>query len=137
MSVIVSKRGKQKFGVYLKSVDLAAYTIKACLSEKRFPKKYRWILTKEIASEAIHAAVCVRKANSLDLRLKSLHEDRLRFQKEANVSFETLLTLIDIAYTILKFPSSTLEYWTGLVIDAEEALAAWVDSDRDRIRALR
>lgn len=136
MSVIVSKRGRQKFGVITKALILARHTVKVCANEKNFPKKYRWILTKEMIVESLKIVTNIRKANNLDLRHPELRADRYRYQMEANGSCEALLTLIEVAWGILPLSEQKVEYWTGLVVDVEEALAAWLDSDKRRVKEL-
>lgn len=133
MSVIVSKRGKQKFGVITKALELAAYTVKICSNEKNFPKKYRWVITKDIVNEALHIVTSIRKANNLDLRHASLRDKRLEYQMEANGSCEALLTLIEVAWDVMPLSDDRVEFWTGLVIAVEEALAVWRESDKKRI----
>ena len=128
MSVIVSQRGKQTFGVITKAIKLAEYTVKICVNEKNFPKKYRWIFTKEIIVETLHIVTNIRKAYSSEKN--KLYDDAYHYQIEANGACESLLTLIEVAWGVLSIPSSRIEYWTGLIIDVEEALADWVDNDK-------
>lgn len=137
MSVIVSKRGPQKFGVITKAIKLAVYTVKICANNKYFPKKYRWMLTNRIVTEALNIVLNLRKANNLNLNRPELHADRYSHQMEANGACEALLTLIEVAWGVMPLSENRIEYWTGMVIDVEESLKTWVDSDRKRIAGMK
>lgn len=130
MSVIVSKRQPQKYDSLTKAIILARYTVAICMNEKNFPKKFRWILTKDIVNESLHIITNLRKAANIELQTKDLKEEKYSYQIEAYNSCESLLTLIEVAWPLMPLHEDRVEYWTGLVIDVEEAIEAWIKRNK-------
>lgn len=136
MAVPVNRRSPQKFGVLTKAIELAAHTVKICGNEKNFPKKYRWMLTQEIVKTEIQIVTDIRMANSIHVASAADLERRRALQQSANGKCEALLTLIEIAWNVLGLSGVSVENWTGLVLDVEEAISVWRKSDRDRFGKL-
>ena len=136
MSVPKGDRKQGKLEVLVMLNALATYTIQICKNEKNFPKRDRWILTQPIVREAVDAYANARKANAI--RVATMDDYRLRreYQMKTRCNLEALLGLVEIAYTSLSLEEGRVEYWTGLVIAAEEKLGAWRSGDRKRYREL-
>ena len=65
MAIPKSKRTTTPLNVLVEADTLACYTILICTDEKRFPKRYRWCLTKQIIESAVQAKMRIAKANSV------------------------------------------------------------------------
>lgn len=135
MSVLKAKRTESKLMVIVKARELCTYTIKICKNEKHFPKRDRWILTQPIVSEALTIFRNTRKANAVNVETADDYLYRRRQQVEAYSCCESLLSLIELAYTTLGLESERVEYWTGLVLEVETLLAKWKSRDKERYQA--
>ena len=62
-------------------------------------------------------------------------EYRRNQQVQAHSHLEALLSLIDLAYTSFGIESNRVEYWTGLVLKADDRLKNWMKSDKARYTA--
>lgn len=132
MSVIKAKRAPGKFEVLVKARNLCVYTLGICKNEKSFPKRNRWILTQPIVNEALAMLSCIRRANAVRVVRAEDYVYRRGQQAEAYARAEALLALIDLAYNVLGLEARRVEYWTGLVLEAEDKLKNWQKSDRER-----
>ncbi len=136
MSVPVYKRTEQKLEVITNAINLAKHTMRLTHNEKHFPKRYRWMITQKIVNTAIDIVTNVRKANNIRIEEKSDLLQRRQYQIDALNDCETLLTLIEIAYSMFNLESGSVEYWTGLIVKQEQLISKWRKSDRDRHREL-
>ena len=136
MSVPVYKRTEQKLEVITNAINLAKHTMRLTHNEKHFPKRYRWMITQKIVNTALDIVTNVRKANNIRIEEKSDLLQRRQYQIDALNDCETLLTLIEIAYSMFNLESGSVEYWTGLIVKQEQLISKWRKSDRDRHREL-
>lgn len=101
MSVRSGDRTQGKLEVLNLAMNLCTHTLRLCRTERYFPKSQRWLLTQKIASEAVDALTCIRKANAT---LVDGTEDHYRlrsgYQAEAHAHLGALYALVDIAYNM-------------------------------------
>lgn len=135
MSVRVGDRSEGTLGVLNDIANLGAYTIQICRSEKVFPKSSRWVMAKPIVDECIGALTCVRRANAVFVDTVSDFEYRRNQQVQAHSHLDAMLSLIDLAYSSFGIESKRIEYWTGLVLKADDRLKSWMKSDKARYTA--
>ncbi len=132
MSVRKGDRGEGKLQVLNKARELKKYSLERA---KNFPKSTRWLYANPIATEVRTASTCIRKANAIYLT-KEFSEDykyRRGEQIKAHASLDALLDLIDDAYGAGYISGDQAEYWTGLVIQTDDLLRAWIKSDKEKI----
>lgn len=136
MSVIKAHRNTGKLEVLTKASALCAYTVQICKNEKNFPKRDRWILTQPIVREAVDSFTCMRHANAVKVVTMDDYKYRRAQQVEAYSHLEALLGLIDIAYNVLSLGSDRVEFWTGSILEVEDLLQGWRESDRKRYESI-
>ncbi len=136
MSVVKSKRGKSRFEVLIKANELAAFTIRICSNEKNFPKRYRWTITSKIVDEAIDICRFIRKANkyALDIEKPKDYKKRLKYQKKALGSTDSMLALMDIAYYTFHIKDEKIDNWVGMVVSLQALLESWKKSDKNYMK---
>lgn len=100
MSVRTSERGEGKLEVLDCARILSEYTVQACMNEKVFPKKSRWVMANRIVNECLDAISDIKKANSIRLENANAFQ-RYLHQQDAYGHLETMLALIDLAYNTL------------------------------------
>lgn len=135
MSVRTGDRSEGKLGVLNEIRKLGEYTIQICRNEKVFPKSSRWVMVKPIVDECIGAMTCVRRANAVYVDPKFPEDDyryRRSEQVRAHSHLDAMLSLIDLAYLSFGIESRRIEYWTGLVLHADDKLKSWMKSDKER-----
>ena len=101
MSVRKDQRKEGVMAVLVSVRALAKYTLTICKSEKRFPKRDRWIITDKIVKHALKAAVCADKANDVKVEDWDDYLRRRRLQKKALKAIRGIITLKQIAYETL------------------------------------
>lgn len=134
MSVRTGDRSEGKLGVLNEIRKLGEYTIQICRNEKVFPKSSRWVMAKPIVDECIGALSCVRRANAVFVDENHIEDYKYRRseQVKAHSHLDAMLSLIDLAYTSFGIEANRIEYWTGLVLYADDKLKAWMKSDKER-----
>jgi len=132
MSVVKNKRTESRLEVITRARELAAYTIKICSNEKNFPKRYRWCVTSKIVDSAIGINSLINKANSIYVKTDEDFKQRRECQVEAMSETYGMLTMMDIAYYTFGMDSKRIDHWTGLVLELQQLLRKWRDSDFDR-----
>jgi len=136
MSVRKGDRSESKLEVLNDCRILAEYTIQICRNEKIFPKSSRWIMSKRILDECLEAISCIRRANAVYVgdkqSFKLNFEFRYQQQMQAHAHLDTLLTLVDLAYNTYNIEGRKIEYWTGLILEADDKLKAWMKADKER-----
>lgn len=136
MSVRKGDRDENKLEVLNDLRILSEYTIQICRNEKIFPKSSRWIMAQRIVNECLEAVTCVRHANSAyvgdDFMKDRILEYRIAEQMKAHSHLDAMLSLIDIAYGTFGIEGRKIEYWTGLVLTADDRLKAWMKGDKAR-----
>lgn len=136
MSVRVGDRTEGTLGVLNEIKVLATYTIQACKQEKVFPKCSRWIMAKPIVDECISALTCVRRANAVLVQTKMDFDYRRNNQVQAHSHLDAMLSLVDLAYSAFDIETRKVEYWTGLILKADDKLKAWIKSDKERYQKI-
>lgn len=134
MSVPTGKRQEGDMQVIRELTELARYTVTACKNESVFPKSSRWLLTQKIVNEAIDALSCATRANAVKVDYKPDFEYRHAQQREAHSHLEALLTLLNVAYTVVQIEGRRIDYWTGLIVSADTKLKKWIRSDKVRYK---
>lgn len=134
MSVPLSKRGKQKMAVLIKSGELAVYTIKICSNEKNFPKRYRWCLTAKVVDSAVSIDTYATEANAVFVTNADEYRYRRLCQDKAIAQCNVLLSLIDVSLRAFGMEADRVEYWTGLIKDERTLLREWKRSDQERYK---
>lgn len=136
MSVRVGDRSEGTLSVLNDIRVLGEYTIQICKSEKVFPKSSRWILSKPIVDECVSALACVRRANAVFVQTEMDYHYRRNQQVQAHSHLDAMLSLVDLAYNSFSIESKRIEYWTGLILKADDRLKAWMKSDKERYKNL-
>ena len=136
MSVIKAKRSEGKLQVLTQANNLCVYTVQICKNEKYFPKRDRWIMTQHIVHEALDVLCCVKRANAVNVATWEDYIYRRAQQVEAYSHAEALLTLLDVAYCTLCIENDRIEFWTGQIIETENLIKKWRESDRKRYKAI-
>ena len=136
IGVLKNQRGEQKLEVVTKAIELAAYSVNTCKSEKNFPKKERWIMASRIANLALDIVTAVRKANDVRVSVAQDYLYRRQLQIEASGNCEAMLTLIELAHKCFDLETRKTEYWVGMILELEKLISKWRKSDRDRFGSL-
>lgn len=136
MSVRVGDRSEGTLSVLNDIRILGEYTIQICKTEKVFPKSSRWILAKPITDECVSALTCVRRANAVFVQTDTDYVYRRNQQVQAHSHLDAMLSLVDLAYNSFSIESKRIEYWTGLILKADDRLKAWMKSDKERYKHL-
>ena len=135
MTVPAAQRKENRMEVQTKATELAAYTIQAAGNEHVCPKHHRWSLGTRLTDCALAIARHIDIANSLSLDRADEADERRMEQRLALAETYALLTLIHVARAISRFPADRLAFWVGSVLDCQNLLRAWADSDRRRRKA--
>lgn len=134
MSVRKGERSEGKLQVLNKARELKRYTLGIIRSEKNFPKSTRWLYAYPIAEEIRKACVCIRHANSVFVTC----EEELRYrrveQTKAHAHLDALLDLIDDVYDAAYITGRQVDYWTGLILQTDDLLKAWMKSDKEKYK---
>lgn len=138
MSVRKGDRGEGKLQVLNKARELKAYSLRLVKNDKHFPKSTRWLYAAPIANEVREACICIRHANSVYVSDSVTREDEYRYrrseQTKAHAHLDALLDLIDDAYGAGYISGDQTEFWTGLTLETDDLLKAWIKSDKERYK---
>ena len=100
MAIPKSKRTTPPLSVLVEADTLACYTILICTDESRFPKRYRWCLTKQIIESAVQAKMHIAKANSVYVNDTESAKLRRTYQQEAIADIAALSAAMDTAFRL-------------------------------------
>ena len=134
MSVVESKRTESGLEVFVKSNELAAFTVHICSNEKVFPKRYRRCLTSKIVDSVLEVYKSIMSANRIKVENKLDYELRENLQNQALANLEAALSLMDVAYKAFNLTDSKVENWVGQVKEVQKFLRAWKKSDYSRYK---
>ena len=138
MSVRKGDRGEGKLQVLNKARELKRYTLGLLKNEKHFPKSTRWLYAAPIANEIREACICIRHANPVYISDGVTKEDEYKYrrgeQTKAHAHLDALLDLVDDAYDAGYIAGAQAEYWTGLTLQTDDLLKAWIKSDKEKYR---
>lgn len=132
MSVRTGDRGEGKLQVLNKARELKQYSLTLIKSEKNFPKSTRWLYASPIVEEVRSACVCIRHANSVYITNDEEYKYRRMEQVKAHANLDALLDLIDDAYDAGYISGKQVEHWTGLILQTDDLLKAWIKSDKEK-----
>jgi len=135
MSVRKGDRGEGKLQVLNKARELKKYSLTIIKSEKNFPKSTRWLYASPIVNEVREACICIRHANSVYVTTEDEYNYRRMEQVKAHAHLDALLDLIDDAYDAGYISGKQVEYWTGLILNTDDLLKAWIKSDKEKRKA--
>lgn len=137
MSVPKGDRGKSKLDVLQLSLQVSRTMIRACKNEKYFPKSTRWVFAKRIIDECVDAVICIRRANAVfmsDAMTEADYAYRRSLQVQAHTHYEALLGLLDMVQEVHNIPGDRIEYWVGMIVEADDLLKEWIKSDSERVK---
>lgn len=138
MSVRKGDRGEGRLQVLNKARELKAYSLDIIKKDKYFPKSTRWLYAAPIAESIRAACTCIRHANSVYISEGLTKEDDYRYrhgeQIKAHAHLDALLDLIDDAYNAGYISGNQIEYWTGLILNTDDLLKAWIKADKDNYK---
>ncbi len=132
MGVRKGDRGEGKLQVLNKARELKKYSLTLIKSEKNFPKSTRWLYASPIVDEVRSACVCIRHANSVYVTSEEEYKYRRMEQVKAHANLDALLDLIDDAYDANYISGNQVEFWTGLILQTDDLLKAWIKSDKEK-----
>ena len=132
MSVRKGDRGEGKLQVLNKARELKRYSLARLKNEKTFPNSTRWLYASPIAAEVREACICIRRANATYVTCEEEHKYRHMEQVKAHAHLDAMLDLIDDAYDARYISGDQVEYWTGLILQTDDLLKAWIKSDKQK-----
>jgi len=132
MSVRKGDRGEGKLQVLNKARELKKYSLTIVKSEKNFPKSTRWLYASPIVNEVREACICIRHANSVYVTTEDEYNYRRMEQVKAHAHLDALLDLIDDAYDAGYISGKQVDHWTGLILNTDDLLKAWIKSDKEK-----
>ena len=135
MSVRKGDRGEGKLQVLNKARELKKHSLGLIRSEKNFPKSTRWLYAAPIAEEVREACICIRHANSVFVACEDDYRYRRMEQTKAHAHLDALLDLIDDAYDAGYIDGRQVDFWTGLILQTDDLLKAWIKSDREKYQS--
>lgn len=140
MSVHKNDQGVGKFQVHEKARALAAYTIHITSNPNIFPPEYNAAITNKINAVALDIQTSTWTANNIMVRgdnARELYLERRKYQEQAAVDCNILLSLIDLAWKVFHLKSKRVHYWSELTIEARNLIRAWHNSDTKRFSEYR
>lgn len=129
MSVRKGNRQEGKLQVLNAARELKEYSLNALRNDKIFPKSTRWLYAIPISNAVRDACLCIRRANSVYVKIHEEYIYRHMQQVEAHAHLDSLLDLLDDAYQAHYLSGDKVEFWTGLVLKTDDLLKAWMSSD--------
>ena len=140
MSVIGSKRGVSTMQFLETARELEIYTIKQCA---KFPKRYMFLITKEIVALATSIYNNAKSANSVFPTNLAELQIRTNFIITANCELQCLLSQLDIAHEFIRhsdnnkpLKSTIWQKWVELITSEAKLLSALKTSDKARYKNL-
>lgn len=140
MSVLKSKRGESVVQFLDTARELEIYTIKQCA---KFPKRYMFLITKDIVALASATYNDVKAANSIYPTNAAEVQMRRNYIIRANCNLQCLISQIDIAREFVRttdgnksIKSTVWQQWADLITTEARLLASLKESDKKRYAAL-
>ena len=140
MSVHKNDQGVGKFQVHEKARALAAYTIHITSNPKIFPPEYNAAITNKINAVALDIQTSTWTANNIMVRgdnARELYLERRKYQEQAAIDCNILLSLIDLAWKVFHLKSKRVRFWSEMTIEARNLIRAWHNSDTKRFAEYR
>ncbi len=147
MAIPKSKRTTTPLSVLVEADTLACYTILICTDEKRFPKRYRWCLTKQIIESAVQIKMHIAKANAVYVNDAESAKLRRTYQQEAVADIAALSATMDTAFRLFsglrhidtaEKPKKCINIatWTAQLDKVKSLLLAWKKSDTEKYKSM-
>lgn len=140
MSVIKSKRGESVIQFLETARELEIYTIKQCA---KFPKRFMFLITKDIIDLAKSIFNNVKSANSVYPTNAAELQMRTNFIIKANCALQCLISQLDIAREFIKhtdndksIKSKTWQTWADLITSEVKMLSSLRKNDKERYKDL-
>lgn len=144
MSVPKGKRKESELVVITEADKLVTYTIRICSNEKKFPKRYRWCLTKNIVGAAVTMKENISKANSVHVNDKESYILRRTYQQRAIAELAAMHASMDVAFRVFSGLRSVtnekseinIVFWTTQLETVKKLLLAWKKKDTERYKSM-
>lgn len=133
MSVRTGDREEGKLEVLNKAKKLKSYTYQKI---KTFPKSTRWMYAEPIVEEVRSLCLFITKANSVFVQNDCMRDEMYKLrrlnQEKARCALSSLFQLIEDAYVAHYIDGKGVHAWTGMAMETQEKLTAWIKSDKER-----
>ena len=140
MSVLKSKRGESAMQFIETARELEIYTIKQCA---RFPKRFMFLITKDIVALAKAVYNNVKAANSVYPTNAAEVQLRRNYLINANCELQCLISQLDIAREFVRNTDSNKpingkvwQTWLDLITTEAKLLSALKNKDKERYKTL-
>lgn len=122
---------QQEFSLITKAKDLVKHT-DMMVSEKRFPKKYRFTLVNRLQDRTLTIYESIQEANELDLSDPQEYRERQQLQKQVLTDCKIVLFFIELAFEKGLISNDQCAAWSKCVLDVKYMTASWKKKDRER-----
>lgn len=137
MSVEKSKQGSNKFNLFDKTSRMAAYTLHITRNPNVFDPEAAREIIAEIRTTAVRIHVLCWRANDIrvpDTNNRKQIEARMELQYQAMKYCTDLKALINLAKPLYRLSGKRTRNWMKKVLEVQNLIRNWRDSDRDRIK---
>lgn len=131
----MSKRGENKFEVFIEARDLAVYTATICTNTGIFPGRFRAI-TNEIIGTAWSVARDVWTANGIYVGrgcAPDAYSKRVDIEARAISECRELLFQQDMCYGLFPKSRKKLSTWAGKTAHVKELITRWREAERKHL----
>ena len=142
MSVVVGQRhvedtpANRMFYALDSCRELAVHTIRICSNEEIFDARYRNI-TQKTVEYAVRIYMSAWSANNVLVKTADDWKIRRQYQRDAVLSCNTLLAMIDLSKQLYHLRSRKVKYWAMMVIKTRTMLRKWAEADQKRYGKLQ
>lgn len=105
-----------------------------CGNEKVFPKRYRWCITNKLVDTLLEMGKDIKIANGIKVVDSNDYALRKSYQTRALAATYAIFNLMDVAYGIFEIEDSTIDYWTGSMLEVQTLLRNWRTADIERYK---
>lgn len=113
---------------------LEQHTLKCCKNKKYFTDEYDDAITKKLIDAATGAYDDAYVANSIKVTSVNTWTERRDLQKSAIRKVTRMRPRLNSARRCNHLRKGKVEYWIGLVLDAQELLMKWHAADKKRYK---
>lgn len=131
----MSKRGENKFEVFVAARDLAVYTATICTNTNAFPGRFRAV-TNAIIGTAWDIARDVWTANGIYVGRGSAPgamAERVRLETKAISGCKELLFQQDMCYQLFPDCRKKLSTWAGKTANVKDLITKWRESEKRKL----
>lgn len=140
LQVLQSQRGESTMQFVDTARELEIYTIKQCA---KFPKRFMFLITKDIVSLATSVYNNVKAANSIYPTTAVEAQKRKDYIIAANCGLQCLISQLDIAREFIHqtgnnkpIKSNVWQGWIDLITREAKLLSSLKNSDKERFKNL-